>query len=192
MTIIMDIKVEIKKELEEYDHGFSSEDVRYMQSELSTEVDIKDVKKETQDNDSGIPQINNKMETKKMSPKWSYHKEQNISQHAEETILNKSIKVQMGQKPYTCEICFKTFTAAHNLKIHFRAHTGEKPYKCEICFKTFSTANKLKIHLRTHTGEKPYSCEICCKQFTVVFPTPAIKWKLKKHHLNIHTTNNNK
>ncbi|XP_072399055.1 uncharacterized protein [Diabrotica undecimpunctata] len=50
----MDIKIEIKKELEEYDNGFNSADVQYMQSQLSTEVDIKDVKKETKDNDSDL------------------------------------------------------------------------------------------------------------------------------------------
>ncbi|XP_072398805.1 uncharacterized protein [Diabrotica undecimpunctata] len=53
---IIDIKVEIKKELEEYDNGFSNADIQHMQSELSTEVDIieyfEDVKKEKQEDDS--------------------------------------------------------------------------------------------------------------------------------------------
>ncbi|XP_050517660.1 zinc finger protein 227-like isoform X8 [Diabrotica virgifera virgifera] len=248
----MDIKVEIiKEEIEECDTGFTSADVRYMQSELSTEIDIKDVedvKTETQEDDSGFSQINNKMETKQTSPKHPCQKGEQTSQHAEEIILNKSEKVQIGQKRYKCEICFKTLTTAGSLKIHFRTHTGEnlhkceiclktftiasnlkthlqihtgekphkcevcfktfttaghlkahlrihtgeKHYKCEICFKQFTTAREVKIHFRTHTGEKPHKCEVCFKTFTTVFPKSTIKWKLNKHHLNIHAKKKNK
>ncbi|XP_072399028.1 uncharacterized protein [Diabrotica undecimpunctata] len=162
----MDIKIKIKKELEEFDNGFNSADVQYMQSQLSTEVDIKDVKKETQDNDSGISQISNKIETKNTLRNHSYHKQQQISQHPEETILNNNVIVQIGQKPYKCEICSKTYTQGNNLKIHLRTHTGEKPCRCEICFKTFASSDNLKGHLRVHTGEKLYKCEMCFKTYT--------------------------
>ncbi|CAG9841101.1 unnamed protein product [Diabrotica balteata] len=177
----VDIKVEIKKELEEYDNGVSGRDIQYMQSELSTEVDIidvEDVKKEKQDH-SGFPQINNKLENEQKSLKCSYHKEQQISRHVEKTILNKSVKVQIGQNPNKCEICFKAFATAKYFKIHSRIHTGEKPYKCKICSKTFITSNSLKVHLRAHTGEKPYKCEICFKSFVTAH-------KLKMH-LRTHT-----
>ncbi|XP_028135418.1 uncharacterized protein LOC114330290 isoform X3 [Diabrotica virgifera virgifera] len=50
-----DIKVEIKEELEEYDDRLSSTDIGYMQNELSTEVNIEDIKTEIKnENDSGF------------------------------------------------------------------------------------------------------------------------------------------
>ena len=82
--------------------------------------------------------------------------------------LSKKQRAKMGEKPYACDFCGKTFSESGSLRKHKRVHTGEKPYGCVKCQLFFSTSGTLQQHLLsfTHTGERPLSCDICQKSFS--------------------------
>ncbi|XP_029643971.1 zinc finger protein 433-like [Octopus sinensis] len=66
---------------------------------------------------------------------------------------------------FTCNICYRTFTARNNLKRHIRLHTGYKPYTCNICSSSFTRKDDLKFHLLKHNYDKPYRCNQCGKGY---------------------------
>ncbi|KAK0732942.1 hypothetical protein B0T26DRAFT_682391 [Lasiosphaeria miniovina] len=59
---------------------------------------------------------------------------------------------------FACELCSKTFTRNHNLKIHAQTHQREKPYSCDVCGQGFVRAHDRKRHQGLHSGEKKYVC----------------------------------
>lgn len=88
------------------------------------------------------------------------------SQHDYEIyILLQHLSCFVGEKPYKCSQCSRTFVSNGVLKAHIRIHTGVKQYHCIMCDNSFSTNGSLKRHMSTHSEVRPFMCPYCQKQF---------------------------
>ncbi|XP_073404762.1 putative transcription factor ovo-like protein 3 [Dendrobates tinctorius] len=72
----------------------------------------------------------------------------------------------IGQGPYLCRACRKTFPLQRMLTRHLKCHSIQKRHRCPCCGKGFNDTFDLKRHMRTHTGIRPYKCLACDKSFT--------------------------
>lgn len=66
-----------------------------------------------------------------------------------------NLNVQIGEKPYHCDICFRDFGYNHVLKLHRVQHYGAKCYKCTICDETFKSKKEMEAHIKGHANDIP-------------------------------------
>lgn len=49
-----------------------------------------------------------------------------------------------------CMFCMRKFWSAEDLRRHVRTHTGERPYSCDICQRTFTLKHSMLRHRKKH------------------------------------------
>ena len=90
--------------------------------------------------------------------------------------------VQVGKKPFQCNVCDEEFETETVLRIHIGfIHEGKKPFKYKVCDKEFKAESVLKNHIGSvHEGKKPFKCSDCKVSF-------SSELALKNHVQSIHT-----
>lgn len=65
----------------------------------------------------------------------------------------------------TCEVCGKKFHVMAHYRRHNSYHANERKFACDTCDKRFNSAEILRVHKRIHTDERPFDCSECGKTF---------------------------
>ena len=96
-------------------------------------------------------------------------------------VLVNHIQLHLNPETHKCDICGKSSSTKHNLKLHKKVmHEDTKQLKCDICEKLFKQKVTLERHLLTHaTGNKDFICPECGKGFVA-------EQLLKLHVKHVH------
>lgn len=70
------------------------------------------------------------------------------------------------EKPFTCNVCDKSFAFKRMLKDHAVVHESKRPFECPKCDLSFKLATYRKKHMRkVHEAGVRYYCAYCNKSY---------------------------
>ena len=83
------------------------------------------------------------------------------------------MRTHLGEKPYSCHICNRSFGIENVLKKHMLIHNEQnqqpsqaQQYRCSLCPSTFSSTQELKEHTQTHASQRLHKCHYCNLRFS--------------------------
>ncbi|XP_065371513.1 zinc finger and SCAN domain containing protein 4D [Calliphora vicina] len=83
--------------------------------------------------------------------------------------LRRHMYVHCDEKPFSCNVCEKSFVQKEILKRHMQTHTGIKPHQCPHCERSFAQRVNLTHHINRIHLEQPriqqHPCHLCTKRF---------------------------
>ncbi|KAF0290761.1 Zinc finger protein 771 [Amphibalanus amphitrite] len=95
---------------------------------------------------------------------------------------------QHEERRHVCPLCPRRFVALHDLQLHsIYKHSDERPFSCDVCRRTFKTLCILRRHKLRHTGLKPHTCAHCGMTFTHKFAMEAHAVSHQSHRLKCAT-----
>ncbi|XP_037051509.1 zinc finger protein 271-like [Bradysia coprophila] len=71
-----------------------------------------------------------------------------------------------GIRLFGCSLCPQSFITSSALSRHKKTvHKQGELYECNVCFRKFNVAYNMRAHMVTHTGIKPHICQYCKADF---------------------------
>ena len=84
--------------------------------------------------------------------------------------LQRHIRTQhVGARSHACPECGKTFATSSGLKQHTHIHSSIKPFTCEVCLKSYTQFSNLCRHKRMHVDcRTQLKCSTCGQMFATI------------------------
>ncbi|XP_023863960.1 zinc finger protein 646 isoform X1 [Salvelinus sp. IW2-2015] len=89
-----------------------------------------------------------------------------------------SMSLKKEERPFTCNICNRSYRHAGSLLNHKNTHKSGH-FSCTFCSKPFSNPMALRNHTRIHTQKKKHVCLTCGKAFRLA--------SILHNHQKVHT-----
>ncbi|XP_073828340.1 uncharacterized protein isoform X2 [Musca autumnalis] len=96
-------------------------------------------------------------------------------------VLMDHIRLHINPETHKCDICGRSSTTKHNLKLHKQVmHGNLNQFECEVCHRLFNQKPTLDRHMLTHVkGENKFFCKECGKGY-------VLELQLNSHIKTVH------